>query len=62
MFLPYHFVDFLKKAGRSKIMWGTDYPLLGLEATRRQVDELGLTDEIRRAFLHDTAARVFKLA
>lgn len=59
---PPAFVDFLKKAGRTKIMWGTDYPLLGLEATRRQVDELGLSDEIRRAFLHDTAVRVFKLA
>lgn len=58
---PPAFVDFMKKGGRSKVMWGTDYPLLGLESARRQVDELGLSDDHARAFLHDTAVRVFKL-
>ena len=58
---PAAFVDFIKKAGRAKVMWGTDYPLLGLEAARRQVGELGLAPDLESAFLRDNALRVFKL-
>jgi len=58
---PPAFVQFMKHAGRDKVMWGTDYPLLGLESARRQVGELGLPEEVAAAFLHGNAARVFKL-
>lgn len=59
---PPAFVEFMRKAGRGKVMWGTDYPMLGLESARRQVNELGLPEDVARAFLHDTAVRVFKIS
>jgi len=58
---PPEFLHFAKTFGRTKVMWGTDYPLLDLEKTRVQVDELDLEPDVARAFLFDNAQRVFKL-
>ncbi len=58
---PRAIVDYMKGAGRHKVMWGTDYPLLDLVRTRAQVGELGLDGEILRMFLRDNARRVFRL-
>ena len=59
---PPAFVHFLKGAGREKVMWGTDYPLLDLVRTRKQVGELELAPDIEEAFLFGNAARVFNLS
>jgi predicted TIM-barrel fold metal-dependent hydrolase len=42
-------------------MWGTDHPLILHEESLAQIDAMDLKPEARRALLHDTAARVFKL-
>ena len=42
-------------------MWGTDHPLILHEESLAQIDAMDLRPEARRALLHDTATKVFKL-
>jgi hypothetical protein len=50
-----------RRRGIGKVMWGTDHPLILHEESLAQIDAMDLKPEARRALLHDTAARVFKL-
>ena len=43
------------------MMWGTDHPLILHEEGLAQIDAMDLKPEARRALLHDTATKVFKL-
>ena len=54
-------VRFINSRGQDKVMWGTDYPLLGHKEALEQVEQLGLREEAKRKLLWDNAARVFKL-
>jgi predicted TIM-barrel fold metal-dependent hydrolase len=47
--------------GQRKVLFGTNYPMIGHAHALVGLDELGLSDEARRDFLHDNAERVFKL-
>jgi predicted TIM-barrel fold metal-dependent hydrolase len=49
-----------RRRGIGKVMWGTDYPLIMHEESLRQIDELDLKPEAKRALLRDTAVSVFK--
>jgi len=59
---PESFVRFIDSYGRSKVMYGTDFPVLEFARYRREVDALGLRPEARRLFLRDNAIRVFGLS
>jgi predicted TIM-barrel fold metal-dependent hydrolase len=59
--LPSELVEYMGRHGRRKVMFGTNYPMLTAEACLAGVADLGLDEESRRLFLHDNAARVFKL-
>lgn len=63
--LPKHFsaefVRFLTSFGQDKVIWATDWPILDFKRCLDQVDELGLTPEVRRKYLHDNAVAAFKL-
>jgi predicted TIM-barrel fold metal-dependent hydrolase len=50
-----------RRRGIGKVMWGTDHPLILHEESLGQIDEMELKPEARRALLHDTAVKVFKL-
>jgi predicted TIM-barrel fold metal-dependent hydrolase len=50
-----------RRRGIGKVMWGTDHPLILHEESLAQIDEMDLKPEARRALLHDTAVKVFKL-
>lgn len=52
-------VKFINSHGQDKVMWGTDYPLLGHEESLRQVDALGLRETSKEKFLYKNAARIF---
>ncbi|MEI8001932.1 MAG: amidohydrolase family protein [Actinomycetes bacterium] len=52
-------VDFLRGPGRTKVVFGTNFPTVGHRHALAQVDELGLADETRAALLGGTARRVF---
>jgi predicted TIM-barrel fold metal-dependent hydrolase len=43
------------------VMFGTDFPVLTHAASIAEIDKLGLKDEARKALMHDTAVKVFKL-
>lgn len=54
-------VHFLNSRGKGKVMFGTDFPVLTHAASIAEIDSLGLKEDARKALLHDTAAKVFKL-
>jgi predicted TIM-barrel fold metal-dependent hydrolase len=59
---PRELVDYLRDQGAHRVLFGTNYPMLTPRQAMAGLDELGLSPEVRAAFLHDNAARVFKLA
>jgi predicted TIM-barrel fold metal-dependent hydrolase len=54
-------VHFLNSRGKGKVMYGTDFPVINHEQSLAQIEQLGLKPEARKALLHDTARKVFKL-
>lgn len=60
-YYPAPFVHFLKTFGRHKCIWASDYPILEFGAALTGVDDLGLSAEVRRLFLHDNAVAAFAL-
>jgi uncharacterized protein len=52
-------VDFLRGPGRSKTLFGTNFPTVGHRHAFAQLDELDLAAETRDALLAGTARRVF---
>ena len=59
---PASFVRFIDSYGQDKVMFGTDFPVLGFGRMRAEVEALGLRDGPKRKFLRDNALRVYKLA
>lgn len=58
--LPKELVTFMKTGtGARKVLFGTNYPMIGHSHALDGLDELGLTESARSAYLHDNAARVF---
>jgi predicted TIM-barrel fold metal-dependent hydrolase len=53
-------VHFLNSRGKSKVMWGTDYPLILHEESLSQIELLNLKPEHKQSLLHDAAAAVFR--
>ena len=60
-YYPPQLLHYLKTYGQDKVMFGTNFPQLSLEKCVGQVNELGLTEEIKAKFLFQNAQRVFKL-
>ena len=56
---PAELVDYLRGRGASKVMFGTNYPMMTAERALARLGELGLDDETSHAFLVGNAARVF---
>ena len=61
--LPEELVRFMRTGtGQRKVLFGTNYPMIGHQQALQGLDELGLTDEARADYLHRNAERVFKLS
>lgn len=58
---PPEILRFLKGHGASKVLFGTNYPMITADKALMGLDDLGLTDEARTAFLGGNAQRVFNL-
>jgi predicted TIM-barrel fold metal-dependent hydrolase len=54
-------VKFLRTWGREKVCFATDYPLLQWDRVLKEVDGLGLPEEVQRKFLYENALKAFKL-
>lgn len=60
--LPEALVAYMRGAGRSRVMFGTNWPMLSPRRALQKVGELGLDDEALALFLGGNARRVFRLA
>ena len=54
-------VDFIASDGREQAVFGTNYPVLGFGEFIGAIDELGFTDDVKRALLTENARRIYKL-
>ncbi|WFU15410.1 amidohydrolase family protein [Bradyrhizobium sp. CB3481] len=53
--------EYLRSHGAAKVLFGTNYPMIVPDKALEGLDALGLTEEIKAAFLGGNAARVFRL-
>ena len=58
---PASLVEFMRGHGRSKVLFGTNYPMITPAQALADLDALGLDAEAQRLFLGDNACRVFGL-
>jgi predicted TIM-barrel fold metal-dependent hydrolase len=58
---PPQLVSFMRKHGRRKVLFGSNWPMIAPADCMRQLDELGLDEASRALFLSGNAERVFGL-
>jgi predicted TIM-barrel fold metal-dependent hydrolase len=58
---PADLVEYIRRRGRKKVLFGSNYPMLTPAMSLEGFDALGLDDEARRLFLYENAQRVFGL-
>ena len=58
---PPQFVHYINTYGKKKVLFGTDFPILDFERTRKEVDELNLREESNSLFLRENAKRVYNI-
>jgi predicted TIM-barrel fold metal-dependent hydrolase len=58
---PPELVSYMKKNGRKKVLFGTNYPMITAEKCLADLDALDLDEETARLFLFENARRVFRL-
>jgi uncharacterized protein len=58
-YLPQVLLDFMRTRGRSKIIFATDWPLLGIDTCLRDAVGLGLPDDVLDGYLYGNAQRLF---
>ena len=56
---PSELVDFLRRPGRRKVLFGTNFPTVGHRHALAQLDDLALSDDVRALLLEDNARSVF---
>jgi predicted TIM-barrel fold metal-dependent hydrolase len=56
---PRELVDYLKSDGRKKVLFGSNYPMIMPGDALADLELLGLSEEAKRMFLFDNAAKVF---
>jgi len=60
--IPPELVKYMKsKSGRSRVLFGTNFPMLTHEQALEDLDSLGLDDEVTGLYLEGNARRVFSL-
>lgn len=61
--LPHELTAFMHtRTGSRKVLFGTNYPMIGHTHALADLDALDLDTDTRRLYLHDNAARLFELA
>jgi len=58
---PVELVNYMKKNGKNKVMFGTNFPMVTAARCLKDLDSLELSDEVKKLFLCDNAKRVFGL-
>ncbi len=55
------FVDYLRTRGSRKVLFATDYPIVGFQRARTELADHHLPDEVLARFLHDNARELYRL-
>jgi predicted TIM-barrel fold metal-dependent hydrolase len=58
---PQSFIHYINTYGQDKVLFGTDFPVLGFEETMKQIDELDLRPVPKQKFLRENAIRIYGL-
>jgi predicted TIM-barrel fold metal-dependent hydrolase len=58
---PAELVQYMKRNGKTKVLFGTNYPMVTASQCLQDLDSLGLDEEVRRLFLSGNAEKVFGL-
>jgi len=58
---PAELADFLKKHGRKKVLFGTNYPMITPSQCLDGIDDLLTDEDVKALFLFQNAQRIFKL-
>lgn len=58
---PQSFVHYANSYGADKVVFGTDFPVLGFQRTMDEIRALGLRPENLRKLLRDNVIRIYKL-
>ena len=58
---PQSFVHYINSYGQDKVIFGTDYPVLDFERTRREIEALGLKEGVLEKLLRENARRLYRL-
>jgi uncharacterized protein len=59
---PPELVDYMRsKSGRRKVLFGTNFPMIGHQQALDGIEDLGLDDEARELYLEGNARRVLSL-
>mgnify|MGYP001824957167 FL=1 len=58
---PHQLVEYMSAHGRTKVLFGTNYPMITPEKALRGLEQLGLSIEARDLFLGGNAMRVFDI-
>jgi predicted TIM-barrel fold metal-dependent hydrolase len=57
---PKQYVHYANSYGMSKVLFGTDWPVIDPERAVKEVGELGLKPEAHKLMMRDNALRIFK--
>ena len=60
-FWPDSFVNYINTYGQDKVIFGTDYPVLGFERTRAEIEALNLRPVPKRKLLRENVIKLYKL-
>ncbi|MEL7538638.1 MAG: amidohydrolase family protein [Pseudomonadota bacterium] len=58
---PESFRHYIASYGRSKVIFGTDFPVLDFERTRAEIDAMGFRDDSLTALYRDNVIRIYGL-
>lgn len=58
---PESVVHFLKTRGKRKVIYGSNWPYIGLDRYFKKFDDLGLSEEVQRLFLRDNLLRALRI-
>ena len=58
---PPELVTYMKKNGKKKVLFGTNYPMITPSQCLEALDDLQLDDNVKNLFLFENAKRIFKL-
>ena len=59
---PPSFLKYVNSYGQDKVIFGTDFPVLGFERTMQEIDDLELKPVVLQKLLRDNARRIYKLS